>query len=387
MAPWTGEDSGGADNHNRAGAVFLSGAHPVKGNTRHLWPQHRPVRAQRRSAKTRRYPRSSSRSSRVGLNCDSGNTCAYINTLAWKSATLPLPMEHNPQVAFERCSAAASPKPSVRRGATEASSVLDSVLGQSAGCRDVAGVRSAGVHRLSRGSPRGRATRRAGRLAHVAWRGAARAARRHPRRSGRARELDVRFAGAGVQDRDHAHLDVHVWAGAQQHDLSEQRRPGVLAPGVAPLERPQEHGSVRGAQPLPRGSARRLPREATRHARRRRHAARSLDDPLRQQPERRQPAQLLAVTGAAGRRRLGPTSRAVAISRSRRTRRCRTCCWRCCTRSARRSTASATARSRWRFNAPSRVISRPRPRRQPRRGERQARESVSQLLGTEGSGC
>ena len=67
-----------------------------------------------------------------GLSCDSGNTCAYINTLAWKSATLPLPMEHNPQVAFERLfgRGVTEAERAVRR--TEASSVLDSVLGQSA---------------------------------------------------------------------------------------------------------------------------------------------------------------------------------------------------------------------------------------------------------------
>src|SRR3954468_17305186 len=28
VAPWTGEDTGGAENHVRAAAVFLSGAHP-----------------------------------------------------------------------------------------------------------------------------------------------------------------------------------------------------------------------------------------------------------------------------------------------------------------------------------------------------------------------
>ncbi|MEJ2339619.1 MAG: DUF1552 domain-containing protein, partial [Gemmatimonadales bacterium] len=32
VAPWAGEDTGGAENHVRAAAVFLSGAHPVKGD-------------------------------------------------------------------------------------------------------------------------------------------------------------------------------------------------------------------------------------------------------------------------------------------------------------------------------------------------------------------
>ncbi len=35
-------------------------------------------------------------------NCEGGYSCAYINTLSWRTATLPLPMETNPRVAFER---------------------------------------------------------------------------------------------------------------------------------------------------------------------------------------------------------------------------------------------------------------------------------------------
>ncbi len=35
-------------------------------------------------------------------NCEGGYSCAYINTLSWRTATLPLPMETNPRVVFER---------------------------------------------------------------------------------------------------------------------------------------------------------------------------------------------------------------------------------------------------------------------------------------------
>ena len=35
-------------------------------------------------------------------NCEGGYSCAYINTLSWRSPTLPLPMETNPRVVFER---------------------------------------------------------------------------------------------------------------------------------------------------------------------------------------------------------------------------------------------------------------------------------------------
>jgi hypothetical protein len=35
-------------------------------------------------------------------NCEGGYSCAYINTLSWRSPTMPMPMETNPRVVFER---------------------------------------------------------------------------------------------------------------------------------------------------------------------------------------------------------------------------------------------------------------------------------------------
>jgi hypothetical protein len=34
--------------------------------------------------------------------CDVGYSCAYMNTIAWKTPTTPMPMETNPRVVFER---------------------------------------------------------------------------------------------------------------------------------------------------------------------------------------------------------------------------------------------------------------------------------------------
>jgi hypothetical protein len=34
--------------------------------------------------------------------CDAGYSCAYANTVAWRTATTPLPMENNPRAVFER---------------------------------------------------------------------------------------------------------------------------------------------------------------------------------------------------------------------------------------------------------------------------------------------
>ena len=66
----------------------------------------------------------------VGLNCDVGFTCAYRNTLSWKSATLPLPMENNPQVVFERLFGDGSTDAERRERRQQARSLLDSVAAQ-----------------------------------------------------------------------------------------------------------------------------------------------------------------------------------------------------------------------------------------------------------------
>ena len=35
-------------------------------------------------------------------SCDNGYSCIYMNTIAWRDATTPLPMQNNPRVVFER---------------------------------------------------------------------------------------------------------------------------------------------------------------------------------------------------------------------------------------------------------------------------------------------
>ncbi len=35
-------------------------------------------------------------------NCENGYSCVYMNTVAWRTPTTPLPMENNPRVVFER---------------------------------------------------------------------------------------------------------------------------------------------------------------------------------------------------------------------------------------------------------------------------------------------
>jgi hypothetical protein len=62
-------------------------------------------------------------------DCDLGYSCAYTNTIAWRSATTPLPMEVNPRIVFERLFGdSRSTDPRVRAARLENQrSMLDSV--------------------------------------------------------------------------------------------------------------------------------------------------------------------------------------------------------------------------------------------------------------------
>ncbi len=62
--------------------------------------------------------------------CDSGYSCAYTNTLSWRTSTLPLPMQDNPRAVFERLfgdTGSTDPKVRAKR-LREQRSILDSVL-------------------------------------------------------------------------------------------------------------------------------------------------------------------------------------------------------------------------------------------------------------------
>jgi hypothetical protein len=61
--------------------------------------------------------------------CDPGYSCAYANTLSWRSPTTPLPMENDPRVVFERLfGAGQSTDPAVFRARrAEDRSILDAV--------------------------------------------------------------------------------------------------------------------------------------------------------------------------------------------------------------------------------------------------------------------
>ncbi len=61
--------------------------------------------------------------------CDSGYSCAYANTIAWRSPTTPLPMENEPRAVFERLFGGSDSTDLASRAARIAKekSILDSV--------------------------------------------------------------------------------------------------------------------------------------------------------------------------------------------------------------------------------------------------------------------
>ncbi len=95
----------GAGDHARAGATWLTGVHPRKteGVGIHSGVSVDQIAAREFGKKTQLG------SLEIGLDtpslaggCDSGYSCAYTNTIAWRGDTTPLPMEPNPRSLFER---------------------------------------------------------------------------------------------------------------------------------------------------------------------------------------------------------------------------------------------------------------------------------------------
>jgi hypothetical protein len=95
----------GAGDHARAGAAVLTGVHCKKtaGADIQNGISADQVAAQVIGSKTR-FPslEFGCEDSRTVGNCDSGYSCAYTNSISWRSATTPLPPEVNPRMAFER---------------------------------------------------------------------------------------------------------------------------------------------------------------------------------------------------------------------------------------------------------------------------------------------
>lgn len=95
----------GPGDHARAGAAILTGAHCKKtaGADIHNGISADQVAASVIGGKTKFSSiELGCEDSRTVGNCDSGYSCAYTNSISWRTATTPMPPEVNPRMAFER---------------------------------------------------------------------------------------------------------------------------------------------------------------------------------------------------------------------------------------------------------------------------------------------
>ena len=160
-------------------------------------------------------------------SCDAGYSCAYTNTISWRSASTPLPMENDPRAVFERLFGDGDLDPAARQAASQADrSILDSVTEPDR--------RSEPAHRAAR--PR-QAAEYLEALRDVERR-IQKAEEQNSRElpitldqpAGipavvrRPRQADVRPAGARVSDRPDARHHVHDRPRAERPVVSADRR-------------------------------------------------------------------------------------------------------------------------------------------------------------------
>ena len=95
----------GAGDHARAGASFLTGARPVKtegtGIRAGVSADQIAARSLGKHTQIASLETGVEEQSVAG-HCDSGYSCAYTNTISWRTPTSPNPVEDNPRQVFER---------------------------------------------------------------------------------------------------------------------------------------------------------------------------------------------------------------------------------------------------------------------------------------------
>ena len=126
--------AGGADvsagaNHTRAAAVFLTGAGPERGAQAHLGVSVEQVAAKQIGQDTP-LPSLELSIEEAVLACEASFSCAYRNSISWKSPTDPLPMQSNPRLVFEKLFGDGGSNDERRARRQESRSLLDSVTDQ-----------------------------------------------------------------------------------------------------------------------------------------------------------------------------------------------------------------------------------------------------------------
>ncbi len=95
----------GPGDHARASASFLTGVHPKKtaGSDISVGVSVDQIAAGKIGSATRLASLElGCEDGHLAGNCDSGYSCAYVNSISWRSPTVPNPPEVNPRAVFER---------------------------------------------------------------------------------------------------------------------------------------------------------------------------------------------------------------------------------------------------------------------------------------------
>ena len=131
-APGGPGDNGG--DHTRSPAVFLNGVHPKRtdGADIQAGVTIDQIAAQKIGQQTPLPSLELATEDFSGLvgSCDVGFSCAYMNTISWRTPTTPLPMEINPRVVFKRLFGDGSNSEERLERIDEQRSILDAVMGQ-----------------------------------------------------------------------------------------------------------------------------------------------------------------------------------------------------------------------------------------------------------------
>ncbi len=140
------QGDGGGD-HARSAPSYLSGIHPLRteGEDIRAGTTIDQIYAQKMGQDTP-LPSLELGTEDTGLVgvCDVGYSCAYMNSISWRTPTQPLPMEINPRVVFERLFGDGSNAADRLARKQEDRSILDSITGEVAHLQTGLGTRDRG---------------------------------------------------------------------------------------------------------------------------------------------------------------------------------------------------------------------------------------------------
>ena len=133
MAAPAGPGDNGGD-HTRSPTVFLSGVHPKRtdGADIRAGVTIDQIAAMKIGQETPLPSLELATEDFSGLvgSCDVGFSCAYMNTISWRTPTTPLPMEINPRVVFDRLFGDGATVEERLERIEQQRSILDEVTGQ-----------------------------------------------------------------------------------------------------------------------------------------------------------------------------------------------------------------------------------------------------------------